>query len=83
MRSLLILLIATTASAFDQPTFYFNDCVRVKNGFYKGCVGRLDSVENDLTPVTYRISLFCHDKNVDVVLSVNNIERTNEKGCSE
>ena len=77
MKKLVFLSIfLSTICLSNETKFHFRDCVKVTNGFYKNCKGR---IENTAETDKYEVKGVCKGEDFGLNFSEQDLELT--KGC--
>jgi len=84
MRNLtLILLFASTCLA-AEPKFHFQDCIKVLDGFYKGCSGRVVAInqnKNVQGKDLYDVNLTCKNNETTFQTVLETQIAPSPRGC--
>jgi len=76
MKTLFLLFISLTCLA-SEPRFHFQDCVEIIHGFYQGCKGTVQDMEDG---VMYGVKAEC--KGASLYVRVKEKDLKSAKGCT-
>lgn len=74
---ILLLTIPCLASQEKEPKFHFEDCVKVKRGFYKDCYGKVEQFYYG----SYTVDVDCKDTRFSFDFQEDNLQLA--KGCTQ
>ena len=77
MIKLLLFLSLTCFAGEPEPKYHFGDCVKVVQGFYKGCKGTVDV---KMAGYNYEVLIDCKNQMFDSIFDETEIVKA--KGCS-